>query len=286
MRTGIKPMYTGVQNILNAFDSLRYNVPYFSIWCGRDMLFQCNTDDLDQGRQALVDILNAAEQSDNTDVLLIKFHPALKKGYVTNASEVVGTLPVRVVELQDGLSTITGLHPETGNALSTPGYYFVKQASEALGAIKDSNVRIEERLLALEAGNDKEVDVFDKIGSILEKPGMADLLGQIISRFMPVQPQPNIVMSGVPNAVPVKETPVANKLTDQSKNTVFGEAPVTDMVTDQSEEDFTPEENDIINNCINRLSAHCDVVYSFGLLADYADANPEMFKIVLNNLKV
>lgn len=281
-------MYTGVQNILGAFDSLRYNVPYFSIWCGRDMLFQCNTDDLDQGRAALVDILNAAEQSDNTDVLLIKFHPALKKGYVTNTSEVVGTLPVRVVELEDGLSTVSGLNPLNGTSVPNSGYFFLREATQALGEMKKSTLDIQQRIAALETGNDKETDWFDKISGILEKPGMPDLLGQILSRFLPVpQPQPNIAVGNVPASIAKKSDEISIDPTSQNNSITAAPANIATISDTAGEsEAFTPEEDQIINDCISRLSAHCDVVQSLVLLAEVADANPQMFKMVLNGIKV
>lgn len=279
MRTGIKPMYTGVQEILSAFDSLRVNVPYFSIWYGKDLLYQFNSEDLEQGREALQNILLAAEQSDNSDVLLIKFHPRLKSGYVTNTSEVVGTLPVRVVALEDGISSITGLNAQSGMSMPNSGYYFLKEATAALGEIKQGNLNIEQRLIALESGSDKEPDWFDKISGILEKPGMPDLIGQLLSRFIPAPAQNNIVMSGVPRGEKVEEKKELARVDVTATIANNNQTEAVDM-------EYTQEEDAIINTCINRLSEHCDVVKSLALLADYADANPLMFKTILGGLKV
>ena len=67
-----KAMYNGVQSIMDAYDR-NSETPYYSVWAGRDMVFSYNDDDIEKGRNHLLENLIACEQNEHTDILKIKF---------------------------------------------------------------------------------------------------------------------------------------------------------------------------------------------------------------------
>lgn len=263
---GLRPMYTGVAESMAAFKFLR-DAPYYSVWIGRDMLTQYSGNDLEEGERRLQDILEAADQQGDTSIFVIKFHPELKKNWVTNDSPITGTLPIRACALDDG-GSISGLTDSQGT-LPNSVYYLLKDVREAANVMKEGNAKIEQRLLALESGDvAKEVDMFDRIGAIIEKPGVMDFLGKLVSMLPIGQPQqPNIQVAGVG---------------DEPKSAAA--ADVVDPVIDTPLE-LSNEENDRIDTAIMRLSVHCNIVDAMEIMANWADKNPEMFKGTLASLK-
>lgn len=282
MRDGLRAMYTGREAIISGFKTLRGDVPYFSVWCRGNMLGQYNGDDLDAGTEMLLQLISAAEQNDNTDIFIIKIHPQLKKGYVSSSSDVIATLPVRMIELDGGDDSIAGLQTDSKGMLPYSTHFLLKGQTDAMQKIVDSNAAIEARIALLEKPGEKELDTFDRIGAILDKPGVTDLIGKLLDKLQLFpQAQPNIMVSGVKGAGSV----IAENIVDGQPL----QQPETSASIEEKSDaaiDFTDEENDKIDAAIMRLSGHCDVVKSLVLMADYADANPDTFKWVLGSLKV
>jgi hypothetical protein len=282
-------MYTGSDNILDAFDSLRNGNPYFSIWCDRDILFQFNEVDLQKGRKALEDILLAADSSGNTDILLIKFHPKLEKGgYITNATPVISTLPVRVVEMESNVrvqrdgNAVGGMMDEY--RLPAPVYNMMKVTTQALTDNAAVNAKLLERVEALENGStNKEPDTWDRISGIMEKPGAMELIAGILSRFLPGA-QPNIQIAGTPGNIAQKSGNGSN-IAEKSDYGHADKVPANIADISDAPAFLTDEQNDAIDTALDRLSSHCNIVEALPQLADYADANPDMFKLLLGNLK-
>jgi hypothetical protein len=265
-------MYTGSQHIMDAFDTLKPNTPYYSVWIGRDLFFQYNESDAEKGRDMLEKIVVAGEEQGNTDLMDIKFHAKLDNGYITNKTPVIGTLRVRCAgfETADG-QQVSGMQVR-GNDLPAPVYRMLVNIENSLPGITERLAKLE---TATVGAVEKEPDWFDRISGLLSQPGMMEstvnLLQPIISRFIPGMPAANIQVAGVQESPvrPVINTPVAGN------NNAPGEL---ESVT------LTDEQNEIIDNAIAELSDYCDVVDCLPLLAKFAKENTQMFKMLITQL--
>lgn len=268
---GLKAMYTGRDAILGAFNDVRGDNPYYSIWYGGQMLSQYSGIDMDEGYNRLSGILEAAEQNGNTDILVIKLHPKPKGDYITNKSEVIGTMPVRVVDFDSGTETLSGT--STG-LLATPVYNMFKDIRTHMVNDAERMQTLEVKIAGLEAAQivePVEKDWIEKASDILQKPGVSDFLLKLVT-MLPIsgigQPQPNIQMNGVNDVVkePVKSNPVNE---DVKPEVVF----------------LSEADDVVIDEALERLSVHCNIVEVLPKLAAFAENDPQTFKWLLGQLK-
>lgn len=281
MQIGQTAMYTGSDAIMQAVDTLWPNNPYYSVWLGRDLMFQYSETDIKAGRAILRQMLDAAEQQENCNLLTIKFHPKVKGGYITNKSDYLGTMHVRACELETGQDTLGAAGPRPGD-LSPGAYYMMKNVNDALTGLTARLTAIEAKPAEVSAP-----DIFDRIGSILEKPGVPDalvgILSPIIQRFIPGANMANLQVSGVeqkPASPPVSQQ---NAIVDP---VVANIAEKGDAIShDQENKDFTQDENEIMDKAIYDLSNFCDPVEVLPLLAEWAAANTAMFVGMVDTLK-
>lgn len=268
-----KPLYCGASNIMQAFDSLRPDNAYFSVWQGNKMLYQYNGESLDAGREILDQMMTAAESNFNTDVFDIKFHSKLDDGYITNKSKVIGTMPVRAYDPSaDGVEPgITGI-TRPGD-LPKPVYNMLQKIEEHL--------TMEDRLKALETAQPavRELDWFDRISGLLEKPGMVETVGSLLAPILQKLVPGTAVNVNIPvNGATVK---ASQKATPAELNPVQPDSPGHN----DDHEDFTPEESLILDNAISDLSAYCDVVDVLPKLVLFAERERPMFDFMLQKLK-
>ena len=73
-----KAMVTGTKGLMDWLDRNSIS-PYYSVWCGKQLLFSWNDDDKEAGSNKLENDLYAIEQNGVGDLLTIKLHPKRKK---------------------------------------------------------------------------------------------------------------------------------------------------------------------------------------------------------------
>jgi hypothetical protein len=283
---GQRAFYSGRENIMSAFETVRNGNPYYSVWYGRDIIFQFPESDMQKGATLLDQLLQAAENQDNTDILTIKFHPKPdKNSFITDKTPVIGTMPVRVVEFgTENDASVGGL--DNRGMMATPVYHMMKNITDLLNESKQSNIMLEQRLLKLEtepeALLEPEKDLFDKISGIIEKPGMMDLIGKVIAMLpLGLPQQPNMMVSGVNETndnlkINTSMADTAKKSDDGSVETESFPSPVLETINQL--------EYDSVSVSIDVLAKHCNIVQTLAALATFSEDNPGMFKTLLSNL--
>ena len=196
---------------------------------------------MEAGEGMLSDILEAAEQNENTDIFLIKIHPDLKKGYITSSSDVVATLPVRVVDLNADYASVSGISPDSSGMVPYNTHYLLKEALGGVNKVLESNKALEARMALLEIPEAKEVDTFDRIGAILEKPGVTDIIGKLLDKLQLFgQPKQNIVVAGINDNVKDLEKTNSASIPATNTDTTLN-APIALQFEAANDTDFTDE---------------------------------------------
>jgi len=257
--------YTGVDGIMDAFDVLSKDKPYYSVWLNnKDISFQWNDDDYDAGRQFLLDNLTAAEQAGHNAILTIKFHPQAVDGYITNKSPVIGSMHVRVCPFEQ---RNYGYPAQVAGNLPIP-YEFQKTIEEIAkipAALNESVKQLNDRITALEDQEDEEdqPDMIDKITGLLQNEtvmGMiAGVIGKLFGGILPPAQQPAI--NGVKQ--PVTET--------------AGGTP-NECLSDQ---DYLIR----LNQVLGKLATKVELVSDLEALYNYSVAEPGSFKMMLKLLR-
>jgi hypothetical protein len=250
-----KAMFTGTENIIQAFDNM--DNPYFSVWINKDLLFQNNDGDADKAKSVLMDMLLAAEQNQNTDILSIKFHPGKEGKYITDKTPVVGTLFVRVVPV-NGASSMSGVQ-QSDDRLPYPIYKATLRMQEIADQMPAAITGINERLTALENGSVGEVapvDPLERILGLMSNP----VIMALVQRLLPGLPLAPMQVSGVAG----NDTAIDP---NQTQNAI-------------SEADYVR-----LDSALGRLMKHCNLVDDLTSLADLAEQSPDMFKMLLMQLR-
>lgn len=280
-------MYFGTDNIMQAFDTLRPDgVPFYSLWLGTMLIYQYNGNDEVKGREILEQTLMQAESQGNANTYSIKFHSQLDGGYITNRTKNIGCLLVCAVDNTEDGEIVSGVTRPGDVPRSV--YNMMKRIDEGMSAT------MEARLKALEDNKpEREPDMLDRISGILEKPeianGLVQLLQPIIQRLTGA-PAPNIQVAGTNRSHIAESSDMYRQRNDQPShnNAVSAAAPHIAQNSDVGqieERDLTDEENALIDGALNRLGEHCDIVKVLPLLADWAAANTNMFKMLLQQLE-
>jgi hypothetical protein len=193
-----KAMYNGVQSIMDAYDR-NSETPYYSVWAGRDMVFSYNDDDIEKGRNHLLENLIACEQNEHTDILKIKFHPKKEKTFITDRTPAIATLFVRVCDVNQNRGQIM---PMQQNYNQNPQLIqMLEKQNELISGINNRLALIEEEPEPEENETETEA-VIGRIETLLNHPVLNLVLGLVapkISEFM--KPQNNMVtaLAGVEN---------------------------------------------------------------------------------------
>lgn len=302
--------YTGRGNIMQAIDAVANQNPYISLWRGKDILIQNVLPDWEAAYVLLDDNLQALEQSGNKDLITIKFHPKPdKEGYITNKTPFIASMLVRVCPLDamGGIGSVT----QPGE-LSNAAWYALKGIKDDIAETKQTQNALMERLIAaIEAKpveipqtveddfDEVEPDIIDKIGAILEKPGVIDLVKQfapvitgIVAKYMDV---PNIAINGtndVPANIAEKSDEISETKTNinnMANNAENIDAPATAGHFNEETgkvQQLTDSEYDQIDYVIHRLKKHTDTpILDLDALCNWVDENPVMFKGLLSSLK-
>ena len=269
---GNKAMYTGVNQIMDAFDR-NAQTPYYSVWSGKDMLFSYNEDDEQKGREFLLENLIASEQNNHSDILKIKFHPKKEKAFITDKTPSIATLFVRVCETE-WFKNQQALQPAFSGT-SPAMERLLQQQTEILSGLSNRLSALEEAQMEEEEEADEEEDVLGKVGTILNHPAVSAIIAAFlpsITNAMKQTPQPKV--AGTPEEV-IEEM-------EEFSPEEIGETDFTD-IDEVSLQHHTVNQ---INEALSRLAQHTNTLAADLIaLADMADNNPAQFKMLLGMLR-
>jgi hypothetical protein len=193
-----RAMYNGIQDIMNAYDR-NAEVPYYSVWAGRDMIFSYNGDDLEQGRNHLLENLVAAEQNDHTDILKIKFHPKKEKLFITDKTPSIATLFVRVCDLNQNRGQIM---PINNNYQNPQIISLLEKQNEMISGLNNRLALIEESEPEdLQQNNSETENMLGRIEGILNNPIVNLLVGilgpKLADLLVPVEKNKVASLAGI-----------------------------------------------------------------------------------------
>ena len=104
-----KAMVTGTKGLMDWLDRNSIS-PYYSVWCGKQLLFSWNDDDKEAGINKLESDVYAIEQNGVGDLLTVKLHPKKEKGgFITDKTPIYASLNFRPAELER--SNMYGMQP-------------------------------------------------------------------------------------------------------------------------------------------------------------------------------
>lgn len=267
-----RPTYIGVDNIMKMYDSLNGDCQYyFSVWHSqKDIAFQYVGDDARKARSYLEENLQAMAESQNDNLLYIKFHPADKKGkYITKSTDVIACTPVCVVEPDDSTQSIAGTGTIERAGSSRGMTYEMWKSLEMLKTLPDTidaridatiNRKLEEAALLEE--EEPEIDPTERmigmITGLAQNPQIMALVGQVMNFLKPA-------------------------VMPQRVNGVVMEKEIEPAQEQQSVQE--PINEELMNNALSRLHQHCRLDTDMSLLADMAENNPAQFKMLLGMLR-
>jgi hypothetical protein len=249
-----KPIYSGTDSIMQAYDAFIKKAPYYSIWNGRCIINQYNgTGSADDAREELFEMMSACEQGGNTDVFMLKFHPTLTDGYIVEKTPVLNAFPVQ---------PCPSVNKEFRDNSRMPHHAYISMENRLLE-------RMDERLQALETekGDIDEADGLGRIMGFLEKPAGQALLNQLMPVIAPVI---GSIFKGI--------VPMAAPMTTAVNGT--GDTPAKPYDADLDQAGF-----DLLNDSLDRLSVKMQIPGDVKLLADFAETNPAMFDMLLTQLR-
>jgi len=258
-----KATYIGVDNIMRGFDRLNAQTPYWSIWQGRNIFHQYYTDDRETGKVEFNAIIDELDEAEYIDPIIVKFHPTLSGGFITDRTPVIGTMICRIYTANgqlSGISEITADKFQYANARN----------NQLLEGIKGMLAPLQAQIDELKAGNVEEG--ITGLERYLNHPAAQ----QIIGHLMPViTPHINSILGAIlPGQKPNGQfhTPAINGVGDQPDSG----APQVDL----SEAD---EER--LWSAIDRLALKMELVPDIERLANLADTQPQMFNMLLQQLR-
>lgn len=104
-----KAMVTGTKGLMDWLDRNAIS-PYYSVWCGKQLLFSWNDEDKEAGINKLESDIYAIEQNGVGDLLTVKLHPNMEKGgFITDKTPIYGSINFRPAELER--SNMYGMQP-------------------------------------------------------------------------------------------------------------------------------------------------------------------------------
>lgn len=276
------PSYIGTDEVMDALDALSKGNRFISVWQFKNEPMYTNSGgSYDVMKEELELLLRAAESKGNATPLTIKFHPDPGDGYITSKSAVIGSVDVAACGYQPRRTVgeaVERLEPRPAYAgsgtINFEMFEVLKSVKDMPAAFKQDFDGIREHIAELEEELEglreapapvvavPEEDMIGKITGLINNPNVMNAIGALVGLLFPHLAQP----APAPGAIAgVKEdkavvTPPANNLTDE-------------------------EYNAEIDKALERLEPHVDLAKDLTLLADMAENNPVMFKMMLKMLR-
>lgn len=160
-----------------------YETPLFSFWCGKDLRFIHQKDDMNGALNLLTNNLETIKQNGHTSQFTIKVYDELpERGKITAGTEHSGSI---VCQMHTPGDTVTGM-TRYGSGGGGDFMAYLKeelsQAKEKIHHLKQDRDYWKGQVEHLEqAGNDDNLGGLGKVGSALEKyPQLNELLKPVI----------------------------------------------------------------------------------------------------------
>jgi hypothetical protein len=276
-----RAMFTGADSIKGMFlQSYQANYSYSLAYAEKgDPCFQYAGDDHEKGEADFEAYIDALDDNGNDDLLYLRFHPLEKKKgqsipYIDRKTDVIVVTPIRVKKLGEG-DIINGVGEVRENSGTWKMYEAVNAIKTLPQAMLERQTAFEEKMLLLLDEPEGppitgvKIDPTEKyitmaIGA-LKEPNVIQNIQGLIKMFFPNYQPPQMA----------RPQPAINGIND------------TQMAEPQTEQQTQTQEVDIdlLNSHLNRLAAHCNLTGDLGKLADLAEQNPQMFQMVLTQLR-
>lgn len=259
----------GVDNILEAYKGMRGNSPFFSVWFNtREKAFQYNEDDMDGSLEFLQANLEAYAKTNDSNIYYLRVHSVSLPVYKNNADTVISGIPIRFNSSDDTYSSSShqGLSVSRKSDLMSFEMYETFAAAKQVPELLKQNRELLEKLTALETER-TPTDTMGRITGFVESnphvvaPLIASL-GKMIAGLFPAMGGmiAGPVMAGVPK-----------------------QPHMDSMTADNTSPDDAGYWNKV-DEALDALQQYCDISIYLPKLAVYAEKNPDMFKLMLNNL--
>lgn len=183
-----KAMVTGTRGLMDWF-SRNATSPYYSVWCGKQLLFSWNDDDLDLGSAKLQDDISAIEENGVGDLLTIRLHPNKDKaGFITDKSPIYASLNFRPAQIERNMY---GMQP-MGSVNNS------KLESMLERMLENQNVLMSK--MAADELEEEEEEPQSAFGNILNSPHVQSLLIAGVSKLLGMgQTEPTVAgIAGIP----------------------------------------------------------------------------------------
>lgn len=241
----------GVDQTVAAWETMNDGHPFFAVfYTGRSKYFQFNRDDMEAAKEFLISNLGAIAETGDNSIYYLKIYADSRVNY-GNSGEIC-SFPFRLNEYNE----------TAGNAMGG----FGGDMSGLVKMLQESNEKhlaLVKELAEVKAANEP-LDWFDRIGGLLETPGAASaivpLLQPVIAGLMGIVHK----ISGVPQ---------------QKLQTMENYNPVISGPGETGS-----DLNLLLDQALDRLSKHGDLLEILTKLADFADKKPDQFKLYLNML--
>jgi hypothetical protein len=266
-----------IEGVLDWYDM--NGMPYFSVWDGRNIKFQCV--DADMARGILEDNLKALAASKTANVYTLKMHPEPgKSGYITNASPVSGTLNFRLSEpLPRHAMGSAPMALQSGYAESR----YIDKLEREIDDLKEKVAELEEVIAEYKEneGDDAKLGIIGTIGkAATEYPVLGESINKIVGIMANIfQPRQQMMpaINGVgelQHYAPAPATPTST--------TVHMTPPTEQELTQQLVQVLDRLEKYFISQF--GADGQQKLVHYLGKLAQLAETNPTFLNLMLKQL--
>lgn len=244
----------GSDQVLDWFNRVSKNVPYYSLWNGRQIVFSWSDDDISQGKDVLETNLRAFEEQGITDLFVLKLHPSTDKGgFITDKSPVVASLNFRPASQY--------------NPAQMAGQEMHFPRNPGMQRLADEIKELREAREYQEPAQSDDPGILGAINKILSTPGVAEAVTPLIaglSGFL-------LKSMGMPVPDPAR-----------SETQIRSESPLSNGVLSG----ISPDQDDKINQALDILEPLAPELGDDLLrLAALAQKDPAQFKMLLSMLR-
>jgi hypothetical protein len=198
---GKKAMLLGAKSVTDWYQAVS-KTPYYSIWNGRQKIFQWREDDKEGGLDMLESTLTQAEENGMDEILSIRLHPALDaNGYI---NEKVYDYDMTFNLMPDRKNVPSG-YVSNSHAYRENVQAKTDKLLEKIDLLLQNQQRLNDRITSLEAEEDEEAEdtgLTGVIKGVLQNPtqlqAITGLLGGLFGRNAAMA-SPGATLAGAPN---------------------------------------------------------------------------------------
>jgi hypothetical protein len=271
----------GVEAIMNAWQSMNSDLPYYSLWFNGKALekyLQNNVDDMDLAGNSLEANLKAIHGTGDSLIYFLRIHPDSERAYNKN-SPVVATIPCRL----NAAVSLAGVGQNQGS-FSVLGIREQVELEYRVKAYESELSELREMVEDLQSEPIQPADTTDTLGRVMgfieKNPSVMGLVGQLmplIQRFLPSL----IPAVSQNNAIRDLRVPAINGVNDGGSETVHQAASDNSAMAYNERIDAALDKLEILylNNGFGALDG------DLAILAKIAETDPGKFKMLLSMLR-